>query len=260
MLKNVSLVVQPGEVLGVIGPNGAGKTTLIEAITGYNSPQQGSIRLDGVELMGKSPTARARLGLARSFQSLELFEDLTVLDNLLVAAEKPSIWRTLFAGVLPTHTELSDAAKAAVVAFNLQSRLADKPGDLSYGERRLLAIARALATEPRVLMLDEPAAGLGATERAEFRELVRKIAIEWGIAVLIIEHDVDLLMRVSDHIIALDFGEVIASGSPEEVRRDPHVIAAYLGTSEGDTPEGAGLNTSFVAATKGAGVQKGKKA
>lgn len=259
VLKNVSLVIKPGEVLGVIGPNGAGKTTLVEAITGYNRPQRGSIRLDGDELMGTSPTSRARLGLARSFQSLELFEDLSVLDNLTVAADKPLWWRTLLAGVLPEKPQLGDAAKAAVAAFGLTDRLTDKPDDLSYGERRLLAIARALATNPRVLLLDEPAAGLGATEREELRELVRRIADDWGIAVLIIEHDVELVMGVSDHVVALDFGEVIASGAPAEVRNDPRVIAAYLGSSE-ETPEGAGLNTSFVAAAGTTAASKKEQA
>lgn len=258
VLKDVGFTLNPGEVVGVIGPNGAGKTTLIEAITGYNIPQAGSVRLDGLELMGKTPTKRAKLGLARSFQSLELFEDLSVMDNLLVASEPTSFWRTLFAGVLTKPAQLSDAAKAAVLAFGLENRLADKPSDLSYGERRLLAIARALARSPRVLLLDEPAAGLGPTERTELRELVRKIADDWGIAVLIIEHDVDLLMRVSDYIVALDFGEVIAAGAPAEVRNNPQVIAAYLGTSEESIPEGAGLNTSFVAVTKASSERKGK--
>ncbi|PZQ41119.1 MAG: ABC transporter, partial [Phenylobacterium zucineum] len=218
--------------------------------------QSGSIRMDGEELMGTSPAYRASKGLARSFQSLELFEDLTVIDNLTVAADKPAWWRTLLAGVLPERHELSEAAKAAVAAFGLADRLADKPSDLSYGERRLLAIARALAGAPRVLLLDEPAAGLGATERVELRDLVRKIADDWGIAVLIIEHDVDLVMGVSDQVIALDFGEVIATGEPTEVRNHPRVISAYLGGGEEEVPEGAGMNTSFVAVTRARGQRK----
>lgn len=229
-LDSVELDIRSGRVLGIIGPNGAGKTTLVDAITGFNRPSSGSITLDGRDISRMSPTARARVGVARSFQALELFEDLTVLDNLLVASDHSRWYHTLIAGVVPGRPQLSGAARAAVQKFGLAHRLHDSPEDLSYGERRLLAIARALAGEPRVLLLDEPAAGLSAEERLDLRQLVRSLATDWGIAVLIIEHDVELVLGVSDEIVALDFGRVIARGTPDEVRTNPAVISAYLGT------------------------------
>jgi sulfate-transporting ATPase len=240
-LDAVSLQIQGGQVVGVIGPNGAGKTTLIDAITGYSRPFAGTIAMDGVQIGRLAPAARARLGLARSFQSLELFEDLSVRDNLIVAAESPHWWSTLIAGLRPGRPRLSPAAAAAVGSFGLSHRLDDMPGDLSYGERRLLAIARALAGRPRVLLLDEPAAGLGSDERKELRDLVRTLAERWGIAVLIIEHDVELVLGVSDRVVAMDFGRVIASGTPDEIRRDPAVIKAYLGTEQPGQATKAGV-------------------
>jgi sulfate-transporting ATPase len=240
-LNEVSLQIHGGQVVGVIGPNGAGKTTLIDAITGYSRPFEGTIAMDGVQIGRLAPAARARLGLARSFQSLELFEDLSVRDNLIVAAEAPQWWSTLMAGVRPGRSRLSPAATAAVESFDLSHRLDDMPDDLSYGERRLLAIARALASRPRVLLLDEPAAGLGSEERMELRDLVRTFAERWGIAVLIIEHDVELVLGVSDRVVAMDFGRVIAAGTPAEIRRDPAVIKAYLGTEHTGETTTAGV-------------------
>jgi sulfate-transporting ATPase len=234
VLQDVNVDIVSGQVLGIIGPNGAGKTTLVDAITGYNKPDQGSITMDGIKVLKLSPTQIARTGIARSFQSLELFEDLSVLDNLLVASDKSRWYNTLLAGVRPGKPALSEPAKAALASFGLGHRLNDAPSDLSYGERRLLAIARALASRPRVLLLDEPAAGLGSEERLELRSLVRAIAKDWGIAVLIIEHDVELVLGVSDKVMALDFGKVIAFGSPNEVRNNPAVISAYLGTDNHD--------------------------
>ncbi|WP_345750848.1 branched-chain amino acid ABC transporter permease/ATP-binding protein [Microbacterium rhizophilus] len=244
VLHDVDVDVKAGEVLGVIGPNGAGKTTLVDAITGYNRPESCEILLDDRELKTLTPAARARAGVGRSFQALELFEDLSVLDNLLVASERNRWYETAIAGILPGRPRLTAAARAAVKTFGLEPRLRDAPGDLSYGERRLLAIARALASRPRVLLLDEPAAGLGSEERGELRQLVRSLAKDWGIAVLIIEHDVELVMGVSDTIVAMDFGRIIARGTPQEVRNDPAVIAAYLGANDddsADTKDGAEL-------------------
>lgn len=237
VLHDVDVDVKAGEVLGVIGPNGAGKTTLVDAITGYNRPESCEILLDDRELKTLTPAARARAGVGRSFQALELFEDLSVLDNLLVASERNRWYETVIAGIVPGRPRLTAAARAAVKTFGLEPRLRDAPGDLSYGERRLLAIARALASRPRVLLLDEPAAGLAAEERRELRQLVRSLAKDWGIAVLIIEHDVELVMGVSDAIVAMDFGRIIARGTPHEVRNDPSVIAAYLGVDDADAAD-----------------------
>ena len=232
VLKAVDIEVRPGSVLGIIGPNGAGKTTLVDAITGFAPVRAGTITLDGRDFTHLTPAARGRAGVGRSFQSLELFEDLTILDNLLVASEQRRWYDTLIAGIVPGKPRLSSAARTAVRTFQFEHRLDDAPADLSYGERRLLAIARALAARPQVLLLDEPAAGLGAQERAELRTLVRALAEDWGIAVLIIEHDVELVLGVSDEVIAMDFGSVIARGTPDEVRGDPAVIAAYLGADD----------------------------
>lgn len=231
-LDAVDLEVVGGTVLGVIGPNGAGKTTLVDAITGFNQPT-GAITLDGRSLTGLSPGTRSRAGLGRSFQSLELFEDLSVFDNLVVAADAGAPWyEALLAGVRPGTPRLTDAARSAARTLGLQDRLDALPADLSYGERRLLAIARSLASRPKILLLDEPAAGLGTEERRELGRLIRTIATEWNVGVLIIEHDVELVLGVSDRVLALDFGRAIAQGSPAEIRNNAEVIAAYLGTGD----------------------------
>ncbi|GAA4994889.1 branched-chain amino acid ABC transporter permease/ATP-binding protein [Yinghuangia aomiensis] len=230
-VDGVDFELRSGEVLGVIGPNGAGKTTLIDALTGY-VPAKGSVTLDGKQLLGTPPHRRSRLGLIRSFQSLELFEDLSVGENLLVASEKSTL-RTAVGSVLrPKRPTLDGAAAAAVQEFGLGDALAAAPGDLSYGQRRLLAISRAVACNPTVLLLDEPAAGLDDGDRQALKALVRRLAENWGIAVLLIEHDVDLVMSVSDRILALNFGAVTAHASPDEVRRHPEVIRSYLGEDD----------------------------
>jgi sulfate-transporting ATPase len=233
ILHDVSFDLRAGEVLGVIGANGAGKTTLIDALTGY-APASGRIDLDGRDITRLPPHLRGRAGLVRSFQSLELFEDLTVGDNLMVACEDVGIGSHLTGPLRPGKPALSELANAAVHEFRLTAVLTASPAELSYGRRRLLAISRAVAAAPRVLLLDEPAAGLDDTDRSELRDLVRRLAAERGMAVLLIEHDVDLVMAVSDRVLALDFGRVIATGTPEEVRADPHVIAAYLGLDDED--------------------------
>jgi sulfate-transporting ATPase len=236
-VDGVDFELRSGEVLGVIGPNGAGKTTLIDALTGY-VPSEGSIALDGKELQGTAPHRRSRLGVIRSFQSLELFEDLSVGENLLVASEKSTLRRVLRALVRPQRAALDGAAAAAVQEFGLADALDGAPGDLSYGQRRLLAISRAVACNPSVLLLDEPAAGLDDVDRQALKALVRRLSEHWGIAVLLIEHDVDLVMSVSDRILALNFGTVTAHASPEEVRRHPEVIRSYLGTDDSAAPSG----------------------
>ncbi len=234
-LDDVGFELHSGEVLGVIGPNGAGKSTLVDAVTGFVAPRAGSIVLDGIEIRRLGATARARLGLGRAFQSLELFEDMTVHENLLVA-DDPGGLRPWFSDVVrPGRARLGPAATQAVHDLGLADVLEAYPGELSYGRRRLLAIARAVAADPTVLLLDEPAAGLDERERANLATLITRLAHDRGLAVLLIEHDVNLVSSVSDRMLALDFGRVIAAGSPDTVRDDPGVRSAYLGLPAEET-------------------------
>ncbi|MBV9661670.1 MAG: ATP-binding cassette domain-containing protein [Acidimicrobiales bacterium] len=228
-LDGVSLEVRPGSVVGLIGPNGAGKTTLIDAVTGFTHVTSGDILLDGMSLRGVPPRIRADKGVGRSFQSLELFEDMTVLENILVATETyspVSYARDLFAPGTPV---VSPVANAVIDEFKLRGDLQRIPSELPYGKRRLVGIARAIAAEPSILLLDEPAAGLGDSERDELVALIRAMSEERGIGILLVEHDVDLVMRACDRVTVLDFGRVIAQGSAAEVRSNPAVIEAYLG-------------------------------
>ena len=228
-VDGVSLAVNPGEIVGLIGPNGAGKTTLIDAATGFVKAAGGTICLDGAPIGDRSATWRARHGLRRSFQSLELFEDVTVAENIHAGADESSGPSWLVDLVHPGKHPLPPTAVAAVRQFALVDDLAKNPSDLPYGKRRLVGIARALASGPSVVLLDEPAAGLDSSESAELAGLIRSLADERGMAILLVEHDVGLVMSICDRVVVLDFGRVIASGTPEEVRTDPAVLAAYLG-------------------------------
>lgn len=249
-VDKVSFTLRSGEVLGVIGPNGAGKTTLIDAITGFVTAREGSLVLDGEEITKSSVKERARLGLARSFQSLELFEDLNVQENVLASCDDNSFIRWVIDAVAPARPLLTPAATAAIEQLGLLDDLDRSPGELSYGKRRLLAIARAIAAGPKVLMLDEPAAGLDEAERAEIVTVIRRLATEWGMAVLLIEHDVALVSAVSDQMIALDFGQIVAEGTPDEVRQSPAVIASYLGVEEEAVEKVIGHGTHHLDATE----------
>jgi sulfate-transporting ATPase len=231
-VQGFSTTVEPGKVVGLIGPNGAGKTTVIDAVTGFTRPAEGTVELDGRDVTSRSASARARAGLSRSFQSLELFEDVTVLDNLRTASDprdRISYVRDL---IHPVDPPLHGATVAAIREFNLEADIDRVVEDLDYGRRRLLAIARAVAINPSVLLLDEPAAGLGQAESRELARLVRRLADEWGMAILLIEHDMDFVMSICDQVEVLDFGRPIASGPPSRVQSDPAVIAAYLGEPE----------------------------
>ncbi|MFI1034751.1 ATP-binding cassette domain-containing protein [Streptomyces sp. NPDC020951] len=231
-VDGLSLDVEPGRVVGLIGPNGAGKTSAIDAVTGFTRAAAGSVRLGEHDVTRAPVHRRAAAGLSRSFQSLELFEDMTVLDNLYAACDRPGRWAYLTDLIRPGSRPLPAQVLVAVREFGLQDSLDRPVGDLSYGERRLLAIARAVAASPSVLLLDEPAAGLSDDETRELAHLVRRLAADWGMGVLLVEHDVDMVMSVCDRVVVLDFGRRICAGTPEEVRRDPAVRAAYLGELE----------------------------
>lgn len=230
-VDSASLVVRPGEVVGLIGPNGAGKTTVIDAITGYVQVSSGTVKLGGDVMDRLTPSARVRKGLTRSFQSLELFDDLSVVDNLRAASDPGGLFSYVSNVVWPRLPELGSAARAAIPEFGLSNSLTMLPPELPYSLRRLTAIARAVATNPSVLLLDEPAAGLDNRERQELSDLVRRLADEWNIGVLLVEHDVGMVMRACDRIYAMALGHIIAEGTPKEIRNDERVVRAYLGSS-----------------------------
>ena len=239
-VNGVSLDIVPREVHGLIGPNGAGKTTVIDALTGFVRPSDGKMLLRGTEISSWSPRRRARAGIARSFQSLELFSDLTIRENIAVACDPGSRSRYLSDLVWPGRVRLSDVASQAVSDFHLNDVLDQKPDALDFGQRRLVAIARAVASDPDILMLDEPAAGLSDFESEELSTLIRTLARDWEMSVLVVEHNIDLVLGLCDRVTVLDNGSVLASGTPDEVRRNADVMAAYLGA---DTPEDADAPT-----------------
>jgi ABC-type branched-subunit amino acid transport system ATPase component/branched-subunit amino acid ABC-type transport system permease component len=230
-LRNVSVSIEPGQIVGLIGPNGAGKTTLVDAASGF-ARYTGQVLLDGRRIDRLHATQRARAGMTRSFQTLEIFEDLTVADNLRTASDPGGLTPYFRDIIYPKHLPLSDAALACVDEFNIAPLLDRVPTELSYGQRRLVAIARAVATAPSVLLLDEPAAGLVEWSAAELAMLIQRLANDWGMAILVIEHDIRFVMTACDSVLALNFGEEIAFGPPEVVRRDPAVVSAYLGDVE----------------------------
>jgi ABC-type branched-subunit amino acid transport system ATPase component/ABC-type branched-subunit amino acid transport system permease subunit len=230
-VDDVSFLVTAREVVGLIGPNGAGKTTIVDALTGFTKPSAGRVSLNGIAMSGRSwaPSRRARAGVRRSFQSLELFEDLSVAENLRAGADEHTLLSGLRDLVWPARPFLPPTAVSSALEFGLENDLDRLPGELSYGRRRLVGIARAMASAPSALLLDEPAAGLDDNETSELGRLVRRFADQYGMAVLLIEHDVDLVLRVCDRIVVLDFGREIAEGTPAEIRTNAAVIAAYLG-------------------------------
>ncbi len=232
-VQNVSLEVRPGEVVGLIGPNGAGKTTLIDAVTGFVGVTDGEISLDGRRVDQLNATQRARLGLRRSFQSLELFEDISVEENIRAGSDlRASRWSWVSDLFWPGRHDLPSTAVAAVREFELEPHLDETPGELPYGRRRLVGIARTVASGPSVVLLDEPAAGLDENESAELARLIRRLADERNMGVLLVEHDVTLVMSTCDRIVVIDFGNVIGSGTPAEIRGSQAVRDAYLGHAD----------------------------
>jgi sulfate-transporting ATPase len=230
-LHELSLQVRPGEVIGLIGPNGAGKSTTIDAITGFVSSARGEVHLGDDRIDGWTRERRARAGLGRSFQSLELFDDLTVLENLQTACDRRDSAAYITNLVVPDHSELTPAARAAIADFGLEPYLQMKVSDLGYAHRRMLAVARAVAGGHSTLLLDEPASGLGDVQTQNLGTAIRRLANERGVGVFLVEHNIDMVLRTCDRVYALDFGVLIGSGTPAEIRKNPAVIEAYLGTS-----------------------------
>jgi branched-chain amino acid transport system ATP-binding protein len=229
-LDRVSFDVSGGSLHGLIGPNGAGKTTTLDALTGF-TPHRGRVHFDGEDLTGWPPHARARRGLVRTWQSLELFEDLTVLENCRVATARQGIRVTLGELVgMHRRADASDGADVdwAIDLLGLGPIVHRRPSELSLGQRKLAALARALARRPRMLLLDEPAAGLDTGESQALGERLTQV-VAGGVTLLLVDHDMGLVLGVCDRVTVLDFGRVIAEGTPEQIRYDHRVVEAYLG-------------------------------
>jgi branched-chain amino acid transport system ATP-binding protein len=232
-LSEVDLDAREGEVTGLIGPNGAGKTTLFNVITGMLAPTAGRIAFDGRDVSRLDTHKRARLGIARTFQRLELFTDLSIRDNLRVAGEIRNTWGgfTGSVGQGPRRINVARETERVLELIGLSGLAGTDVSTIPTGTARVVELGRALMIQPRVLLLDEPASGQSDDETKAFERLLRRLAREDGLAVLLVEHDMALVMDVCDRIHVLDFGEVIAAGPPAEVRNDPRVRDAYLGAT-----------------------------
>jgi branched-chain amino acid transport system ATP-binding protein len=240
-LEDVALYVDTGETLGVIGPNGAGKTTLFNCLTGYLPPTSGSIRFQGREIAGMRMPAVTRLGMARTFQNIRLFGALSVLDNVRTAQQLHVRFGALEFllgrdSFRKKEQALTDQAMAHLELFGLADHAERQASSLAYGMQRRLEIARALATSPRLLLLDEPAAGMNHSETDALHQMISEVKARLGVTIVLVEHDMRLIMNMCDRITVLNYGRVLASGTPEDIRRNPAVIESYLGKTHSAKP------------------------
>ena len=233
-VQHFNIDIGEGELVGLIGPNGAGKTTVFNLLTGVYKPTEGEFFLSGQRLSGRKTHEIVAAGIARTFQNIRLFKDMTVLQNVLISFT-PKVKYNLGDAIIRSgryyaaENEIHEKAMDLLKVFNLQDKADWTAENLPYGQQRKLEIARALATDMKMLLLDEPAAGMNPTETAELLECINIIRSRFNIAILLIEHDMSLVMNICERIIVIDYGEVIAEGKPEEIAHNPKVIAAYLG-------------------------------
>ncbi|HWB16469.1 MAG TPA: ABC transporter ATP-binding protein [Vicinamibacterales bacterium] len=233
-VKDLSMTVAPAALYGVIGPNGAGKTTVFNLLTGVYDPTEGEIRLRGKRIDGAAPHEICRLGIARTFQNIRLFADMTVIENVMAARHLRSRQRLTDALIgtrrhQAEEREMRDRAMTLLRMFDLERHAEERATALPYGSQRRLEIARALATDPILLLLDEPAAGMNPQEATDLMDLIRRVRDEFHLTVLLVEHNMKVVMGICETVQVIDYGEVIAVGTPEDIQRNPDVIRAYLG-------------------------------
>jgi branched-chain amino acid transport system ATP-binding protein len=235
--EDFDLALRNGELVGLIGPNGAGKTTIFNLITGFQSPTSGTVYFQGQRITGKSPSQIVRMGIGRTFQHTRLLREISILENMMVGFHlqaKATLWSILLhtRQFKDSESEILENSIELLKLFKLEEKLRSPAGALPYGDQRFLEIVRALALKPRLLLLDEPTAGMNSSEQARLVGRILDIKSRYGVAILLIEHHMDVVMNICERIVVLNYGAKLSEGTPEEIRKDPKVVEAYLGSDE----------------------------